>query len=330
MIAWSFRRLRFEMLALAGALVGVGVLALITGRAMSHTYHSSGLAECLAQRASGADCADLLDQFDRQFGGLQILIIPLVLLPVVLGAFIGSPLVAREVEAGTHRFFWTQGITRSRWLGSSAGAVVATAAGAGALYSLIALAWLDVTNRVSGDRFSSLYDFQGVIPIAATVLAAALGVLAGAVLRRTVPAMAATFAAFIAIRLPLALFVRPHLATPVTASLPFGDDDLLEGTDAWVLSNVTVDATGRVLGRDGSLDVSGIIGRCPSLPRDTSGFPAREAVDACLRELGVRSVVKYQPGNRFWTFQLIESGMLLGVAAVALALAFVAVRRRIT
>jgi hypothetical protein len=294
-------------------------------------YHSSGLASCLANRASGADCSDLLDRFDARFSDLQILIIPLVLLPAVFGAFVGGPLVAREVEAGTHRFFWTQGVTRRRWLASTAGSVLALAALAGAAYALIALAWLDVTNRVTGDRFGDLYDFQGVVPIAATVLAAGLGVLAGAVLRRTVPAMAATFVAFIGIRLILAIFVRPHLASPVVTSLPFGSDDALDGTGAWVLSNVTVDANGRVLGRDGSLNLSGVIDRCPDMPAPAKGgLPSREAVDACLERLGVRSVLTYQPGSRYWAFQLAESGIMLAVAAAAVGLAFVAIRRRIS
>jgi ABC-type transport system involved in multi-copper enzyme maturation permease subunit len=41
----------------------------------------------------------------------------LVVLPALAGAFIGCPLVAGEIENGTHRLAWgTQGVTRLRWL----------------------------------------------------------------------------------------------------------------------------------------------------------------------------------------------------------------------
>src|SRR6185369_14593823 len=35
--------------------------------------------------------------------------------PVLVGVFFGAPLVAREVEQGTHRLVWTQGVTRLQW-----------------------------------------------------------------------------------------------------------------------------------------------------------------------------------------------------------------------
>src|SRR5205807_2271951 len=39
--------------------------------------------------------------------------IPLIM--VVIGALVGAPLVAREVEQGTHLVTWTQSIPRRRW-----------------------------------------------------------------------------------------------------------------------------------------------------------------------------------------------------------------------
>ena len=32
-----------------------------------------------------------------------------MLLPGLLGVFVGAPVVARELESGTYRFAWTQG-----------------------------------------------------------------------------------------------------------------------------------------------------------------------------------------------------------------------------
>src|SRR5262249_48023194 len=37
-------------------------------------------------------------------------------LPLLVGAFIGAPLVARELDQGTYLLAWTQGVPRQRWL----------------------------------------------------------------------------------------------------------------------------------------------------------------------------------------------------------------------
>ena len=42
--------------------------------------------------------------------------IAMLVAPAVIGMFWGAPLVARELEAGTHRLIWNQSVTRTRWL----------------------------------------------------------------------------------------------------------------------------------------------------------------------------------------------------------------------
>lgn len=37
------------------------------------------------------------------------------LIPALIGAFVGAPAVARELDTGTFRFTWTQGFGRARW-----------------------------------------------------------------------------------------------------------------------------------------------------------------------------------------------------------------------
>jgi len=49
---------------------------------------------------------------------------------------------------------------------------------------------------------------------------------------------------------------------------------------------------------------------------------------ACLAHLGYRSFVTYQPGYRFWPFQLIETGIFVALAAALIAGTFFLVRRR--
>lgn len=332
MLYVALRRFRHDATAIAIALAGVGLLALITGRSMNREYRNSGLASCLAAQ-SQSQCRDLVDQFGEKFNALQFLIVPLVLLPALLGAFIGAPLVARELEAGTHRFLWTQGVTRQRWFAYTSGVALGAALIAGSLYALIAGAWLDTTNTVTGERLSQLYDFQGIVPIAASVFAVAVGVASGVAIRRTVPAMAATLGIFIAVRVSTAILLRPRFAAVKTIEVPFRfgpvlDDPLLNG-GAWVLSTKMLDASGKQIGHNESINIDDFVGRCPNIQSGaTDSLPNPGDVNRCLNDLGAHTMFRYHPGDRFWTFQLIESALLLGLAGVAIAVGVTTLNRR--
>ena len=57
--------------------------------------------------------------------------------PLLLGAFVGAPVLARELETGTFRYAWTQAFGRWRWtLAKLVPLAVALAAVAG-VFSLV-------------------------------------------------------------------------------------------------------------------------------------------------------------------------------------------------
>ena len=195
---------------------------------------------------------------------------------------------------------------------------------------MITASWLDVTNRVTDDRFSQLYDMEGLIPIASTVMAVAIGVLAGALLRRTVTAMAATIGTFIGVRLLLAIFLRPRLMAPEVLDASLGADSM-EGVGAWILSEKTFDGTGTMIGTEGGFRVDGgLLAKCPDLQGAGGTMPAPADVNACLSDLGYHTVTRFHPADRFWTFQILESLIMLGIATTALGMAFWLVRRKIS
>jgi hypothetical protein len=121
-------------------------------------------------------------------------------LPVVfaiVGALIGAPLVAREVEQRTHLAAWTQSVSRRRWYITKIAALAAALAVAG-LAAGIANAWLQ-HQLSAGDTTSSRWSWFVSINLSLAgeaALAFALGVAFGALLRRTLPAIGAALAGF--------------------------------------------------------------------------------------------------------------------------------------
>ena len=102
---------RQHRLALAGVFVvlgGLGLLMLVNGLAMHHTYTRLGLDTCGS--LASASCQTQLSIFQQDyFGWADQLPHLLTFLPGLIGMFVGAPLLAREFETGTFRFAWTQG-----------------------------------------------------------------------------------------------------------------------------------------------------------------------------------------------------------------------------
>ena len=64
---------------------------------------------------TGATLIDTLGQGGSQATVYGVGVLAMLALPAVIGVFWGAPLVARELENGTHRLVWTQSISRTRW-----------------------------------------------------------------------------------------------------------------------------------------------------------------------------------------------------------------------
>ena len=137
--------------------------------------------------------------------------------PALVGLFWGAPLVAAEAEAGTTQFAWMQSVTRRRWLAVKIGWMLLAAAVWGGVISALVTWWSGPDNAEQLDAFNpGRFDIMGLVPVAYSLFAVALGIAAGAVTRRVLPAMAVTLAGFIAVRAVVALWLRPHYMSAVT------------------------------------------------------------------------------------------------------------------
>jgi ABC-type transport system involved in multi-copper enzyme maturation permease subunit len=305
------------------ALFGAATLALLalflglTGLHMSSAFHNSGLAHCLSAPGH-SDCSDLQGTFESRFSTLRQLVPFLMVLPLLVGLFWGAPLVARELEKGTQRMIWTQGVTRLQWLSTKLAALLALTIAFAAIYALLISWWLGPLNGSTGDRFQpGIFDQQGAVPVAYALFALALGIAAGTILGKTMSAMATTLVGFVSLRLLIAGVARRHYLSPLTKTyLPLPGIDTSHA-GAWVYSQRTTEA--------GHLVAAFTIGSdCPAIKSSTHA-----KLDACVRAHHFLNVDVFQPASRYWTFQAIESGIYLALALGLLALTVYWLRKRL-
>jgi hypothetical protein len=305
MIWLTWRQHRLEGLMTLGVLAVVGVFLLMTGRAMANSFQQIVLSNCLTSKSFS--CGEL----EMAFRIVQAAPLLALTLPLLLGALVCAPLVTREVEQRTHLLIWTQSITRLRWL--TVKLVLVLGAGLLASGALLAVLiwWHSPVAQIFGSFDASVYDTSGPVWVAPALLALALGIFAGALTRRTVAAIFLTIVLFLAIRAPVEVWWRPNFQTPlaVTYAIDQQNPPALSNQD-WIVSQGYIDAQGN--------RSTTFTGNCT---RD-------ESPTQCLQANGVQAqYIAYQPGDRFWTFQWIETGIYVGFSVLALGASVWLVRR---
>ncbi|KUN80219.1 ABC transporter permease [Streptomyces griseoruber] len=230
---------------------------------------------------------------------------------LAVAAFAGGSLIGREMENGTAHLAWTQGISPVRWLTAKLAvpALVLTASTT-ALVLVYRWAWDGNRDLLSFEWVGEAFPSRGPAAVAYVLCALAVGALAGVLLRRPLPALGAATATTWALSFVLTLY-RDHLWPTVTSTSPTSGDPYLPGT-AWQVASGAL-----VHGRPvPDLDYS----RC-------EGGDAE--IRRCLDDLGVTGYyATYHPESHYWPIQLVETGILLTVTALATAAVYWLVRRR--
>jgi len=322
-MAWvTWRQHRIALAGVAALLGGLAVWLWLEGVAAHRAYTTA--VDC--HPASSGACGALVGYFLNYVSTGQLIATVLQAVPALIGAFAGAPVLAREMETGTFRYSWTQGFGRWRWtLAKLVPLGIAVAAAAG-VFSLL-FSWyyqpfftqtLAFNNQVPLD--AGVFDLRGVAFAAWTLAAFAIGALAGMLIRRVVPAIAATLAACTGLAVAAGLYLREHYMTPL----------LVKNADAprnaWIISQwwtkggkpVSQSALSQFL-QQGAPQLAGGKG---GLPQDDP------TVNQYLAQHGYTLWTSYQPGSRFWPFQWIEGGWLLALSVLLIAATIWLVRRR--
>ena len=339
-MTWLVWRQYRVQAAIAGALLAAFALVLlVTGTQMASQWHTV-LSACTADRS----CGSLVNSLSLGNHAVYDLTIFSLIVPGVIGLLIGAPLVAGEVETGTSNFAWTQSITRGRWLLAKAGWLLLAAAVWGGCVAALVTWWSGPRNALYGNALQpNDFDMQGIVPVAYALFGMALGIAAGALLRRTLPAIAVTLAAFVGLRVLVAQVFRAHYLTPVTTYYSL-TSSWHPASGSWILGSGLVDKAGHAIsmspnGVAEGVPVSALSAACqkliPTLVNGSSmvrgGMITRglddSRVAACIRAAGFRQFSTYQPISRYWAFQSIETVIFLALAAALVAIAFAAVTR---
>jgi hypothetical protein len=323
-MAWvTWRQHRIALAGTAALLGGLALYLWLTGLQI----HRDWTAAVTCHPAGSGSCGALAGYFISDWQPAQLIAVALQAVPALIGAFAGAPVLAREMETGTFRFAWTQGFGRWRWtLAKLVPLALLTAAAAGAFSALSS--WYYQPFLAGTVQYYSrpvpldagIFELRGVAFAAWTLAAFAIGALAGMLIRRAVPAIAATLAAYTGLALATALYLRAHYMTPL----------LVKNADApgsaWVLSQwwtkggnpVSQSALSQFLQQEAPQLAGGGKG----------GIPQSATVNQYLIQHGYALWTSYQPGSRFWPFQWIEGGWLLALSALLIAAAVWLVRRR--
>jgi hypothetical protein len=326
-----WRQHRNQAYFAAAALAALAVLLLVTGRQMASQYQSA-LTKCAASHG----CGNLANTLILGTPVLSLLVTLTVVAPCLLGVFWGGPLVARELEAGTSQFAWMQSITRSRWLAVKVGwALLAAAAWGGAVSALVTW-WSSPVNALKHQNFQpGQFDIQGIVPVGYAVFAVALGIATGALLRRTLPAMAITLGVFTFLRLVIGQDFRSRYLTALTKTFSFLHHPVLPKGSYWLVSGGVVGPGGPVPSSRaaGGLGISfgGVpvpIGNMPAACQALVFQRRPLEFGSCLAAHGYHAFIRYQPASRYWAFQGIETGIFIVLAAALIAVTAIVVLRR--
>jgi len=297
MIWVSWRQHRSQALTCLGLLGVLAVFAIVVSTSMRTTFSHDGLAGCLAHGAGTGACQTAVSAFMTKFNTMVNVAFwaLLLLLPGLIGVVVGAPLIARELEYGTWRLAWSQSVPRTRWLVTKLALVTGGLLLLGAAMTAVITWYREPMDRLTGHFINNVYDFEGLVLTAYILFAFGLAVLAGLLLRRSIPAMVTALIGWLAVKLAIEYLLRPHFQAPIT---------LRQSCTHGCSISMGITSVPPQIGHVGDWLLRVVPGN------------------------HLATITTYQPADRFWHFQFIEAGLFVTLTAAALGTAIWLLHRR--
>jgi hypothetical protein len=184
-----------------------------------------------------------------------------------------------------------------------------------------------------------------------------LGVRAGMLVRRAIPAMAITLVVFAALQVAVPLWVRPHLLAPEQTTRPIDVASAVSmGSTGPGSSNHYLFFVPGPASMPGGVWILSPPADCAPQPgestaacqvitptgRSAATLPATKACtlstapvtgpgscEAYIEGLHLRQVITYQPASRYWPLQWYETGIYLTLSAILAGACAWWIRRRV-
>jgi hypothetical protein len=291
-----------------------------------YTVATHALARCPTNTHRwGVNCNNLFGtalHVEDQAGVIRVL--PWFV-PALLGVLFGAPLVAAELERNTVILAFTQGISRSRWLVLRWVVVGTGVVALSALLAAVSNWWFGHVDTNASAAYPSLFsptvtriqpgffDVTGIVPVAYTFFAFALGTALGAFFRKVFWGGLVTVVVFIATRVSFEHWVRPHI---LVANFRTGTALYSPGSGSWIIGFGYRHIPGSHLPSSAAY-VNNSINDCLR-PNESP---------SCLASHGIQFGEFYQPASHYWALQWGEAAAYVAAAAALFGLTVWAVRR---
>jgi hypothetical protein len=319
-VIWvGWRQQRTEALLTAAALAVVAAVAIPVGIHMASVYTHEGLSACTGQVKQASVCGLDVPSFLARFNVLNIVFTFATLLPPLAALLFAAPFVL-DLDNGTYRLFWTQSITRRRWIVTKLGLAVAGVVVAGVLLSVLASWALGPIARFNGRMGGNTYDVEGLAPTAYALFALGVAVALGAIWRRTVPSLLGAFGVYVVARAVMDGWLRNHLVHAVTTTWRLGRSAGPDLDRALVLTQFPSDKSGHADAGVNHLCVQQSSG---------AGVHVRVVGPCAPVHLHGYVTATYIPAGRFWELQAVEFALIAGIGVLLVALAAWWTHRRI-
>lgn len=242
MVWVTWRQHRGMLVAVTAVLAAVSVFLLIAGLKV----HRDDTALVNCHPAASTACAALITHFnnvDWTMGNTALILMNLA--PALLGIFTGPAVLARELETGTFRYAWTQGVGRVRWTIAKLVLLAVVIAILAWAFSQLFAWFFDPFLSVEEMNVlaATVFVTRGVAFAAWTLMAFAAGAFLGMLFRRIIPAMAATLGVYFGLAMLTWLVLRedyPVAIDTTNASLFSGRTT---AASPWILRTWTVGDT---------------------------------------------------------------------------------------